>query len=313
MIIRTSQLQDTVAIVDLLKLSLGEGLVKKSDIVWNFKHIDNPFGNSHVLLAIENDMLVGVRAFMKWNWQLGKEKWIAYRAVDTSTHPDYQGRGIFKRLTLQALQDVQKNEQTFVFNTPNNISRPGYLKMGWVVVDSLPISIIPTIGYFLNAFFLNKIKLNNKIESHRLDQICDIHNAVLEEKNVIFTPKSTKYLKWRFEQNQMQEYFVTSSNNWYIAMYIKKHSFFKELRVAEIIGENDSLSKKQIRKAIIKYAFTNNCWVITTASKDLFRLRLHGKFGPKLTFKSLTNNTSFINKALNINSWKYSLGDLELF
>jgi hypothetical protein len=42
-------------------------------------------------------------------------------------------------------------------------------------------------------------------------------------------------------------------------------------------------------------------------------LSLFGKFGPKLTFKSLTKDTFFVNKALDINNWKYSLGDLELF
>ena len=49
------------------------------------------------------------------------------------------------------------------------------------------------------------------------------------------------------------------------------------------------------------------------ANKYLFAFNMYGHFGPKLTFKSLTNNAIFDGKALDINNWKYSLGDLELF
>ena len=311
--IRTSETTDTPAIVDLLKLSLGESLIKKSAIVWNFKHVDNPFGSSHVLLAIENDLFVGVRAFMKWNWQLGNDIWIAYRAVDTATHSDYQGKGIFKKLTLQALKDIQKNQETFVFNTPNDKSRPGYLKMGWVVVDALPIAVIPTIAYFFQNVFVKKINDTHQIEPERLEELCRAHNQMLSKENVIFTPKSLKYLKWRFEENPMQEYVVLSSENWYLAMYIKKHRFFKEVRIAELITANGHLDYREIQRSIVNYAIRNRCWIITIANKELFWLKLFGKFGPKLTFKSLTKNTLFIKKALGIYNWKYSIGDLELF
>ncbi|PWA04021.1 GNAT family N-acetyltransferase [Flavobacterium psychrotolerans] len=313
MIIRTSEIADTPAIVDLLKLSLGEGLVKKSTVVWNFKHLKNPFGASHVLLAIENETFVGVRAFMKWNWQIGNKVWIAYRAVDTSTHPEYQGKGIFKKLTLQALEDVQKDKETFIFNTPNDKSRPGYLKMGWVEVDAIPIALVPTIGYFFQSVFSKKKVIMNPIEPERLEELCVVHNRILAEKNVLFTPKSAEYLKWRFEQNPMQEYVVISSNDWYVALYIKKQRFFKEVRVVEVIGSESHSDKKEIRNAIVNYALKNRCWIITIANTELFRFRIYGKFGPKLTFKALTKNTSFINKALNVYHWKYSLGDLELF
>ena len=131
MIIREATNQDTKEIVKLLKLSLGENLIKKTPRIWQYKHIENPFGKSLVLLAEKNDILVGVRAFMQWRWQLGSQTYVTYRAVDTATHPEYQKQGIFKKLSLQALQKASHNTQGFVFNTPNQNSLPGYLKMGW--------------------------------------------------------------------------------------------------------------------------------------------------------------------------------------
>ena len=308
-VVSQASINDIPKIVELLKLSLGESVVEKSSTIWNFKHVDNPFGPSHVLVATDDEKFVGVRAFMKWNWQLENQVWVAYRAVDTATHPDFQGKGIFKKLTLKALDDVQENQETFVFNTPNDKSRPGYLKMGWVVVDSLPIAIVPTILYIFQKTIIN----TNQIETNRLKELCEIHNKVLSENNIIFTPKSVSYLKWRFENNPMQKYKVVSTNDFYVAMYIKKRRFFKELRVVEVISVKQNSVEKEIRSAIISYAIKNRCWMITIANKNLFHFRLYGKFGPKFTFKTLTKNDSFINKALNIYNWKYSLGDLELF
>ena len=65
------------------------------------------------------------------------------RAVDTATHPDYQGRGIFSRLTMHAIDGLAADGVAFVFNTPNAQSRPGYLKMGWQPVARLPVLFRP--------------------------------------------------------------------------------------------------------------------------------------------------------------------------
>ena len=52
----------------------------------------------------------------------------------------FQGRGIFSMLTRRALEDL-RHEADLVFNTPNEKSLPGYLKMGWQVVGQVPIRV----------------------------------------------------------------------------------------------------------------------------------------------------------------------------
>src|SRR5688572_13844447 len=98
--IREATELDIPIIVDLLKLSLGESLMPKSEAYWRWKHVENPFGASPVLLCFEDDMLIGVRAFMRWQWFHNGKIQTAVRAVDTATHPAHQGKGIFKKLTL---------------------------------------------------------------------------------------------------------------------------------------------------------------------------------------------------------------------
>ncbi|QBZ97875.1 GNAT family N-acetyltransferase [Flavobacterium sangjuense] len=313
MIVRKSESSDKSAMIDLLKLSLGEGILKKSEQVWNYKHEQNPFGASYVLLGFEETVLIGIRAFMQWRWQKGEQIWTAYRAVDTATHPNHQGKGIFKKLTLQALDDVAQKSECFIFNTPNEKSRPGYLKMGWEIIEAIPIAIVPVPFYAISNLFSQKLEVEHIISPSRLDEICTFHNNRLSKKNGIFTPKSAAYLKWRYEDNPMQDYTVFSNDDWYLALYCKKHRFFNELRIGDIISANPSLDCRLIRKTIMQFAFKNKCLIVTVADKSLFGLRFFGKFGPKLTFKPLTKDTVFIKSAMDIKNWNYNLGDLELF
>lgn len=311
MIVRIPNPEDKSAIIGLLQLSLGEAKLKKSEEIWNFKHEKNPFGVSPVLVAEESDTLIGVRAFMQWRWQLENEILVSYRAVDTATHPDYQGRGIFKTLTLKALDYIHEKGDCFVFNTPNEQSRPGYLKMGWKEVGKINVALVCTFFYLYKLFQSNS-KNKNKATESQIEYLCDLHNKKLQSDKVIFTPKSASYLKWRYEENLLQEYHVISTADYYIAMYVKKHRFYKELRIVEVIAPN-KLMTSEIKALIIKYAFKNRCLLISLDDDKMFKFRFFGAFGPILTFKSVTSNTDFVQKALNIANWKYSIGDLELF
>lgn len=58
---------DIPAIIEVLKASLGESKLKKSEEIWRYKHVDNPFGKSLVLVAEENDEIIGVRALCVGN------------------------------------------------------------------------------------------------------------------------------------------------------------------------------------------------------------------------------------------------------
>lgn len=311
MLIRKPISADINNIIELIQLSLGETKIKKSQENWNYKHVDNPFGVSPVLLAEENNKLVGVRAFMCWTWQIKEDSFISYRAVDTSTHPDFQGRGIFNKLTLSALDLIGEEGSCFVFNTPNDKSRPGYLKMGWKAIGKIKVSIVPTFFYlFLMIFFKKDSKEIGKTD---LQKLCDEHNQLLKAKNKYFTPKSIAYLKWRYENNPLQDYIIVSNSSYYLVMYVKKHKFFKELRIVECISKMDFKTRLDVRSVIVKYAVKYFCWIITTADKSLFSVKLYGAYGPQLTIRTVGCSASFEQELGSIHNWNYELGDLELF
>jgi GNAT superfamily N-acetyltransferase len=141
--VRSYRDDDEPAVLELLRASLGGGPAgERSPAFFRWKHVANPFGRSFMLVAEDGGRIVGLRAFMRWEFRAGEGVLRAVRAVDTATHPDHQGRGIFSRLTRDAVSAL-RGEVDLVFNTPNAQSGPGYLKMGWREVGRLPVSVRP--------------------------------------------------------------------------------------------------------------------------------------------------------------------------
>jgi GNAT superfamily N-acetyltransferase len=139
--IRPFEPGDEANVLTLLGATLGGGPAGRRPAgFFRWKHFKNPFGPSFLLVAEVGEQIIGLRAFMRWRFEAAGHPITAVRAVDTATHPDYQGRGIFSRLTREALEQLQ-GRVDLVFNTPNGASRPGYLKLGWEEVGRVPVAV----------------------------------------------------------------------------------------------------------------------------------------------------------------------------
>lgn len=316
MIIREAKEVDIPEIVEVLKVSLGEQDLPLSEEIWNYKHNSNPFGRSLVLVAEEDGIIAGVRAFMSWKWQYINKTYATYRAVDTATHPDFQGKGIFKMLTLEAVKKGKELSQNFVFNTPNDQSRPGYLKMGWQQVGKIQVAVRPAFNSFwkLQDSTLN-YQTTISASPSEISRICTSWNTKLAINQRLFTPKSAEFLAWRYENNPLQQYEVLSTPNLYIAAYIKKRKNIKELRIAECIFNEDSNSIKEVRQIINKWSSKFGAQLITWSPKvlTLNTISYQGALGPILTVRELNLDERDINFLLVNDNWNYSIGDLELF
>jgi len=140
--IRPAEPSDRAAILELLGRSLGSDPDDpRLARLFAWKHDTNRFGPSPMWVATSGGDVIAFRAFMRWEFERGGEVLRAVRAVDTATDPAHQGRGLFTALTRHALDAVRAEGVAFVFNTPNDQSRPGYLKMGWREVGRVPAAI----------------------------------------------------------------------------------------------------------------------------------------------------------------------------
>src|SRR5215218_1521913 len=139
--IRPFSVGDEANVLELLGLTRGGGPAgRRPPEFFRWKHYDNPLGRSFMLLAEADGRVIGLRAFMRWRFGAAGRQVMAVRAVDTATHPDYQGMGVFSRLIRAALEGLD-GQVDLVFNTPNDARRPGYLKLGWREVGRAPVSL----------------------------------------------------------------------------------------------------------------------------------------------------------------------------
>jgi glycosyltransferase involved in cell wall biosynthesis/GNAT superfamily N-acetyltransferase len=139
--IRPAEPEDRADVIALLQRSLGSDGDPRYPELFAWKHDTNRFGPSPMWVATDAGRIVAFRALMRWEFVRGGAVLRAVRAVDTATDPAYQGRGLFRALTMHGLEHVRAEGVDFVFNTPNTQSRPGYLKMGWREVGRIPAAV----------------------------------------------------------------------------------------------------------------------------------------------------------------------------
>ena len=210
--IRAYRDEDEAEVLDLVRGSLGGGPAgERPPEYFRWKHLENPFGRSYMTLAESEGRIVGFRALMRWRFRVGDRMIEAVRPVDTVTHPDHRGRGIFSLLTRTALDSLQ-GDVDLVFNTPNPNSLPGYVKMGWQVVAKVPVWIRvcqPT------RFVSWKLRRGRSGEGFRSERpvvdaptaaealATDGPVAALISRSEVptwgySTPRSVDYLRWRY-------------------------------------------------------------------------------------------------------------------
>lgn len=205
-------LDPSPALADALELitsSLGDGSERAPRTLefLKWKHQDNPFGESYRLgVRDQGGTLAGVRFFHRWSLTSDSQVLSAVRAVDTSTHPEHQRKGIFTHLTRAGLADVQRQGVDLVFNTPNKNSLPGYLKMGWEHVGCIPVWIRPLVGVGRRAKFPDFSQLDQAFSAEAVESLLEAS----EQRDKLQVVKNLEYLRWRYAGHPSLQYFFSA-------------------------------------------------------------------------------------------------------
>jgi len=214
-VFRPYRTDDEAAVLACLEASLGGGPAgKRPREFFHWKHMANPFGSSLMLVAEADGRIAGLRAFMRWRFRAGSDSFDAVRAVDTATHPDFRGGGIFQRLTLAALDMLRHEGVDLVFNTPNPDSLRGYLKMGWKIVGRMPISIRVLRPARFIARSRAQVPLNGEppaptapparevLASGEIEDLVRDHPVDAR----FHTDRTAEYLRWRYADAPLLDY-----------------------------------------------------------------------------------------------------------
>ncbi|MEY2478438.1 MAG: hypothetical protein QOG87_3753 [Actinomycetota bacterium] len=311
---------DETAVLELFQASLGWKTDEVYRSFFRWKHSQNPFGPSSAWVAESDGRLAGFRTFLRWTWDVpGRGAVPAVRAVDTATHPDFQGRGVFSRLTLHALDELAREGVGFVFNTPNDKSRPGYLKMGWRLVARLPVWARPRsllaapklLGAAVPADLWSLAGLSGQPALEALADAAAVGRllASLPAPRGAATLRSPAFLRWRygFAALHYRAALAGASVEDGIALYrLRQRGSAVEATVCDLLvpGGDDRVTRRLLRA------------VVRGSGAD-YAVRL-ARHGPRAAWFTVPGQgPTFVWRHVSDDAppprWDLTLGDIELF
>ncbi len=317
--IRRYRDDDELAVRDLLRASLGAGPAgERPPEFFRWKHLRNPFGRSYMLVAEEDGRVVGFRSFLRWRFSAGDTTVTAVRAVDTATHPDFQGRGIFRTLTLAALDDL-RSETDLVFNTPNAKSGPGYLKMGWRSVGRVPIGIRVRrpIRFLRNVRHLGADEPRRtppRVEAETASGATLAGRASVGTDERLSTLRPPDYLTWRYLDAPLLDYRIVSDGDGAAIFRVRPRGRLWEATVVELFASDPAVGARLLRRVArsadvdhVSCSFPSGTIAASAARRCGF---VPSPQGPTLMTNPLRDLPL---DPGSLRSWALTLGDVEVF
>jgi len=321
--VRRATPTDRPGILALAGRSLGwtPGDATERHFAW--KHDENPFGPSPMWVAEVDGRLAGFRTFLRWEL-VGPDGTVhrVVRAVDTATDPAFQGRGVFTALTLGALDELRVEGVDFVFNTPNAQSRPGYLKMGWGVVGTLPVAMRPSgpgglVRIVRARTPADRGALPTDVGRGATGTLDDpgVATALLALGSTppgLHTHRSPAYLAWRYGPAALHYRVVTASSDpaeGAAVIHLRRRGPAVEAVVADLFAPDPTTARRVLR-AVARGAGADYLIRLRTPSDRPFG---HGfvpvpRVGPTLTARTVATDPP-----ADLAGWSLTMGDVELF
>lgn len=332
--IRPVRADETERVLDLVRISLGDGANPRDRAYWNWKHVQSPFGESPCLVAEARGQIVALRTFMRWRWRSNGDDIHAARAVDTATHPNWRHKGIFAALTRRLVDDMRREGVQFIFNTPNAKSRAGYLKMGWQSLGRPMIWIRPLRPFRLSTQkHLNALPNADAEHSSRAyparyvlsDPGLDDHLREIPGRCELAAPQTQTYLRWRYADVPGFEYFanwrLSGSDTAIVVHRVKMRRRTIECRICELIAGTTTAAIANGRRVIREALRTSSGHFATAMARfDTAEAKILAACGfvpvpyagPVITVRPLRVHSG-IPDPTRRSSWRLSIGALELF
>jgi len=243
---------DEIEIIKLFRLAFGKEM---SLDYWSWRYRDNPFGIEPLIcLMFENNQLIGHYAVFPIEMIVKSQIELSAFSMTTMTHPEHQGKGIFKTLALHLYEYIQnKFGINLIWGFPNVNSHYGFIKnLNWKDVGLLSN---------LKLILIDKFELtsNDKFELFNNFNIATVDST--NSSKLIKVNKTNKYLNWRYFENPENKYFgirEKSNPNDFILFKFFNLGDIRELDIVEIEFDNNLSTLILLIQTALKFCLENN-------------------------------------------------------
>lgn len=312
--VRPATDDDIAEIIDVASRALGWNPSDPNEAFFRWKHLENAAGRSPMWVAESGGEIAGFRSMMRWTYRDGDHALRAVRAVDTATDPNHQRKGIFRLLTEAAVAELTADGTDFVFNTPNEKSRPGYLRMGWVDAGRLPAAFLPAGP----ASLLRLARARTAAEKWSLplqagEPIDTVADDLAQGRDGtpalpgdgIATDRTPAHLRWRYGFEPLH-YRAIQTDDAIGVVRLRRRGPATEAVVADVASPSARATRK-LFGAIRRLDGVDYLLTLANPPHPAPRLPTIPGLGPHLTLRDLARPAPAAER------FRFSLGDIELF
>lgn len=288
--------------------------------LWRWRFEKNPFGKRKIMLMWDKEELVGQYAVSPVSMNFSGVNINTALSLATMTHPDYEGKGVFKSLAKSLYASLNNEGFHSVWGFPNNNSHGGFVNsLGWkniAVQHSLGIKYSMLSSHEIISNF-NQFQIF-KFESKHEEFIKGLSQN-LEKFRI---NKNVDYLNWRYCDKPLVNYHKYFGNingiNFLIIVkvYDEKSSNLKTLNILELHIQDYSILHSLLNNVVnsldtgINFI---NIW------KNLFDLE-HSKLervgftvcNPQ-TYLGILPLSDMFQQVCTYNFWDINMGDSDVF
>jgi GNAT superfamily N-acetyltransferase len=241
--------------------------LRRAKFEWRYEN--NPYTTSPIIfLAIDDEKVVGFRAFVLQKYIVKNESFSTYSPADAIVHPDYRRRGLFSRLNEAFIKFLTESKirNGIVLNlSSNQYSTPGYIKQDWQKTNgskkygyrfSIVNALRAKLGMINHPDALNSAVSINKDNSRLLITTkpeAEILATFVKSKcktDKMTNLRDASYFSWRYAFQSEKYFFIYS----YSSDELQGYLILKQLSATQFVLAEYLAAAPKILNNLLKHA-----------------------------------------------------------
>ena len=340
---------DYLQLIKLTETTYQGREISKADFL-EWEYALNPYGKALITVSEIKQEIVSQYAVLPRAFSIGKKIFQGSLSVNSITHPDYRGNGLFKKLAEETFIRCKENEINFTIGFPNHFSHPVIVKneifesIGFLPLLIYPINPVITFFKYISSKRRKKgdeIVLNGIEEALKKISGISLFNFEVDatnyenflhrfnESKINVTNRSLSFIKWRYLNIPFRKYHLLKIvvGDQIEAMVILRAKYIYDMRcliLVDFISIDNVRIGKCLEEILKNISLVNNLdLVFTTIPKNTGEYTLLKKLGfysiprflmpQKLVCIVRKHLPTCPDQVKDFKKWFFTFGDYDIF
>jgi Acetyltransferase (GNAT) domain len=216
-VFRPITMDDTETITAIYSLCFG---IKPSEKYIRWRYLETLAGVSPTMLAFDKEICVGSYGVWPTKLLLDGKQILGAQAIDSMTHPQYRGRGIFVEVAERCYRVLNQHGYQVLYGFPNDSAYPGRIRrLNWDHVSDIHHWVRPI--WFLGTSYLGGLTAATSLFRRSSATIHGLHALTqppdqdalaamlresVETRDICRVERSSQWFAWRYHADSGRNY-----------------------------------------------------------------------------------------------------------